>query len=121
MKIDRKKLKLAIKEAESGKGRWTWKQRQELNCGMLKFNIPPEGFGCTWPLMLSDRQVLYAIAAQARGALSMQKKWIPLCDASGGRKLVEFTKEMQTTLIGSAWKEFKLEEASPPLTQVSLG
>jgi hypothetical protein len=104
MKLDRTKLKAAIKQAESSTTkRWTWEQRKTLRCGHVK--ISPR-----WTWTASECQILYAIAAQARGRLSIQKKWAPLCDSTGGRQLVEFTQEMQAELIGDAWKEFTREE-----------
>jgi len=107
MKIDRMSLKAAIKRAEKAAAgvepnptRWSWKQREMLKCGYVKF---PK-----WTWTASERQIFYAIAAQSRGRLSIKKMWIPLCDATGGRQLVEFTQEMQVELIGDAWKEFEL-------------
>jgi len=121
MRIDRTKLKAAIKKAEASEaGSWTFPsnpypllltqdKRKSLKCGYVKFftkSRPNLG----WTFTASECQILYAIAAQARGHLSIQKKWVPLLDATGGRELVEFTLEMQKELIGDAWKEFTREE-----------
>lgn len=101
MKLDRTKLKAAIKQAESStSNRWTWEQRKALKCGYVKFHA-------RWTWTASECQILYAIAAQGRGRLSIKKVWVPLCDSTGGRQLIEFTQEMQAELIGDAWKEFE--------------
>ena len=102
-KLDWAKLKAAIKGAEStGKDHWTPTQMKELKCGQL---TGPYGARWVW-----DRTVLYAIASYARGKLHMTKRWFPRYDSYGGRELVPITMEMQTKLIGDAWKEFSRPE-----------
>lgn len=127
MKLDRQKLKEAIKKAESSEfgsdlypGNaypllFTLGKRKELKCGRVKLPIPDTSRTHTWAA--TERQILYAIAAQARGHLSVQKKWVPRGDSTGGRVLVPFTKEMQLELIGDAMKLFERPEAAPAATE----
>lgn len=129
MKFDRKKLKAAIKEAESSidgselypSNRYpllfTLGKRKELTCGCVKFLLL--GNTAPVPWIASERQILYAIAAKIRGKLTMKKKWVPRCDATGGRELVGFTQEMQNQLIGDAWKEFVLPEPIQPVSETA--
>lgn len=124
MKIDRVKLKAAIKKAENCEaGSHTWpgigypllfthQARNELKCGLVKF---PYSYG----FMASERQLLYAIAAQARGVLAMKKLWIPTMHADGGEKLMDFTQEMQNQLIGDAMKLFAFPIVLPLDGEVS--
>jgi hypothetical protein len=110
MRIDRKKLKAAIKEVEST-GRqsvWTWKEQSAAKMGFVKFFTAtrPEG----WTFNATDAQLLYAIAAHARGKLSIQKMWIPLGGTVTGLELMPFTMEMQTALIGEGMKFFTRPE-----------
>lgn len=109
MKIDRKKLKAAIKEVESTgrQSTWAWKEQSAAKMGFVKFftDTRPEG----WTFKATDAQLLYAIAAHARGKLSIQKMWIPLGGA-GGRELKPFTMEMQAELIGEGMKFFARPE-----------
>lgn len=127
MKFDRKKLKAAIKKAESNLDgcdtypigayslMFNMEKRKALKCGCVKFTIPNSTRLVPW--VVNERQILYAIAAEARGRLFITKKWVPLCDATGGRVLLEFTREMQGQLIGDALKEFVLHEPAPAITE----
>ena len=120
MKIDRSKLKAAIKEVEAT-GRqsvWTWKEQSAAKMGFAKFftETRPEG----WTFKATDAQLLYAMAAHARGKLSIQKMWIPLGGA-GGRELKPFTMEMQAELIGEGMKFFaRPEPVVAPEAQVAV-
>jgi hypothetical protein len=103
-KLDWAKLKAAIKSAEStGKDHWTTlKQMNELKCGQLT-----GPYGARW---VYDITVLYCIASHARGKLHMTKRWFPRGDSLGSREMVPITMEMQSSLIGDAWKEFAQPE-----------
>ena len=135
MRIDRAKLKAAIKKAEAFEaGSWTFpsnpypllltqEKRKSLKCGYVKFHRPIDaerlktGAGNHWHLWAaSECQVLYALMAHSRNRLAMKKMWIPRGDTSGELDSVEFTKEMQKELVGDAWKEFLLPEPllAPP-------
>lgn len=117
MRLDRTKLKAAIKQAETtGAARWTWEQRKTLKAGYVK--IPRDG--SPWLFTASERQILYAISAHSRGRLSMKKMWIPRGGADGGRMLAEFTLEMQAEMIGDAWKEFERPERVQPQVEAPL-
>jgi len=121
MKIDRMKLKAAIKEVEST-GRqsvWTWKEQSAAKMGFVKFftDTRPEG----WTFKATDAQLLYAIAAHARGKLSIQKMWIPLGGMVTGRELKPFTMEMQAELIGEGMNFFaRPEPVVAPEVQVAI-
>lgn len=114
MKIDRSKLKAAIKEVESTgrQSAWTWKEQSAAKMGFVKFITETRPGG--WTFTASDAQLLYAMAAHARGKLSIQKMWIPLGGA-GGRELKPFTMEMQAALIGEGLKFFARPEPVVPL------
>ena len=86
--------------------------------GFAKFftDTRPEG----WTFKATDAQLLYAMAAHARGKLSIQKMWIPLGGA-GGRELKPFTMKMQAELIGEGMKFFaRPEPVVAPEAQVAV-
>ncbi len=121
MKIDRSKLKAAIKEVESTgrQSAWTWKEQSAAKMGFVKFFTAtrPEG----WTFRATDAQLLYAMAAHARGKLSIQKMWIPLGGLVTGRELKPFTIEMQAELLGEGMKFFaRPEPVVAPEAQVAV-
>ena len=121
--IDWSKLKMTISATEEGrvgpkgeilKYQPSWKQRSELKFGRLVFQTP-NGVSKTWTWDAGDKTLLYAIVSHLHGKLHIQKMRIPIGDASGGTMVVPFTMEMQTQLVGEAWKEFLHKEPNVAL------
>lgn len=61
--------------------------------------------------------LLCSLTAHCRGRLHAAEKWIPLCDATGGRQKVARTMEDQAKLIGDVWKLFLKPEPMKQLLE----
>jgi len=126
MKIDRLKLKAAIKahEANPTDAHYDYTIEKLPTGGTrVKFDyskrivglivIPrPNGVFNRFEYYASRATTLYCIAAHSRGRLHMTKLRVPLNDASGRTEVIPFTMEMQERLIGELWKEFEAEAPS---------
>lgn len=101
-RIDWKKLRQAMKDAEAGRVE-DWR----MDPGKVKLG-GPDRYPWTW--CAGWRTTLYCIASHARGHLHMTKKRIPCCDCFGGLIDVPFTMADQEALIGDRWKQFAAPE-----------
>jgi hypothetical protein len=61
--------------------------------------------------------LLCSLTAHCRGRLHATEKWIPLCDATGGREKVVRTMDDQLKLLGNVWKLFLKSEPMKQLLE----